>query len=106
MRLPATESGLFTADVRYARATTGEAFAIVELRSPAESLPAGLRQRFGLTPAEADVLADVAAGMSNAEIAQRRFVSVSTVRTHVTHVLSKLGVRSRLQACVVVRAMV
>ncbi len=51
-----------------------------------------------LTPAETEVLSDLVRGCSDAEIAGHRFVSIATVRTHVTRVIQKLGVRSRLQA--------
>ncbi|KAB2836543.1 helix-turn-helix transcriptional regulator, partial [bacterium] len=51
-----------------------------------------------LTPAETEVLSDLVRGCSDAEIAGHRFVSMATVRTHVTRVIQKLGVRSRLQA--------
>ncbi len=51
-----------------------------------------------LTLREREILDLVAAGMTNAEIAQRLFVSPTTVATHVSHVLSKLGVRSRREA--------
>ncbi|MEM1116198.1 MAG: response regulator transcription factor [Bacteroidota bacterium] len=51
-----------------------------------------------LSPREQEVLAELAHGRSNAEIADRLFVSTSTVKKHVNSVFEKLGLRTRAQA--------
>jgi DNA-binding NarL/FixJ family response regulator len=68
------------------------------LRPPPPAAPEGLRK---LTPRETEVLRLVAEGLSNAEIAERLVVSEETVKTHVSHVFQKLGIRDRAQAVVV-----
>ena len=54
----------------------------------------------GLTGREREVLCLMAQGSTNAEIAERLFISEATVKTHVSHVLAKLNIRDRAQAIV------
>ncbi len=53
-----------------------------------------------LSDRELEVLQLVAAGLSNTEIAAKLIISTSTVKTHINHLFSKLGVQSRTQAVV------
>ena len=58
-------------------------------------------QRLGLTPREAEVLTLVAAGRTNRQIGDELFVSVKTASVHVSNILRKLGVNSRVDAAAV-----
>jgi DNA-binding NarL/FixJ family response regulator len=75
--------------------------AIVRSEMPAQrnaGAPAdGAGPAGGLTRREAEVLAEVAAGLSNGEIAAKLFISDTTVKTHVNHLLVKTGMRDRAQ---------
>jgi DNA-binding NarL/FixJ family response regulator len=66
-------------------------------RLPRPTPPAELDD---LSARELEVLRLIARGLSNAEIGQELFIGETTVKTHVTHVLQKLGLRDRVQAVV------
>jgi len=64
--------------------------------APAPTAPVVLPDE--LTPREGEVLALIASGLSNQEIATKLFVSEATVKSHINHVFSKIGARDRAQA--------
>ena len=107
-RLPAEELASRAAGRGGARVAAGDALLSPEITRrliadyvrrprPGSAVPATIAE---LTSRELDVLGLIARGRSNAEIAAALFLSEATVKTHVTRVLSKLGVRDRVQAVI------
>jgi DNA-binding CsgD family transcriptional regulator len=76
----------------------------LELAPPAAGPPdakQGLAETLGLTPREAEVLALLARGYTNREIADTLVISVRTAGVHVSHILRKLGAPNRLEAAAI-----
>jgi DNA-binding NarL/FixJ family response regulator len=80
-------------DPAVTRRLIGEFVRLRPRRAPESSLG-------GLTPRETEVLTLVAEGLSNTEIAERLVVSDQTVKSHVSRVIAKLGLRDRTQAVI------
>ncbi|GAA4725989.1 two component transcriptional regulator, LuxR family [Promicromonospora umidemergens] len=82
---------------------------IAELSAPPERNGGGRRDGpvrplpADLTPRERDVLAGLGCGLSNAQLAAELMISEATAKTHVSRVLAKLGVTSRVQAAIAAR---
>lgn len=66
--------------------------------SSAIAPPEGNVEQPGISPREMEVLALMAQGLSNGEIAERLYVSLNTVKTHTSNIFNKLDVKRRTQA--------
>jgi DNA-binding CsgD family transcriptional regulator/tetratricopeptide (TPR) repeat protein len=73
----------------------------VAATAPVAGAPPAPAAQLGLTPREVEVLALVAAGRSNRQIAQALFISPKTVGVHVSNILAKLGVAGRVEAAAI-----
>jgi DNA-binding NarL/FixJ family response regulator len=76
----------------------------LDLTPPVAGPPSGkraLEEALGLTPREADVLALIARGYTNREIASTLVISVKTASVHVSHTLRKLDAPNRQQAAAI-----
>ncbi len=71
--------------------------AFTRLPPPSQGVPPALA---ALTQRELDVIREIAQGLTNAQIAQRLFLSEATVKTHVTRILTKLALPDRVHAVV------
>ena len=89
-----------TGDALLAPSVTRRLIADYTKRPPARTTGPVGPPHSPLTPREEEVLTLIARGMSNAEIAAKLFLSEATVKTHVARILTKLGLRDRVQAVV------
>jgi DNA-binding CsgD family transcriptional regulator len=90
-----------SADTKLARALSDALFASHDVslgRSGGLAMPRELRPSEGLSPREREVFELIAQGRTNQEIARALFISESTTKVHVRHILEKLGVHSRVEA--------
>jgi len=98
LKLVGLDGGLVAVDLRSTRTDAGVPVVVAEIHVAGQQGVADLAARFKLTAAQAAVLMSLTQGCSDRAIADRHSVSIATVRSHLSKVLSKLGVESRLQA--------
>jgi len=90
--------GVHNGDMLFAPSVTRRLVETYIQRSPAN--PSAVTRVRELTDREREVLRAIARGQSNAEIGQDLYMGEATVKTHVTRILAKLGLRDRVQAVV------
>lgn len=95
--LVAAIHAVHSGDLLFAPTVTRRLVEAYVRRPPSGSLPEVVAS---LTERELDVLRSMAKGLSNAEIGRELFLGEATVKTHVTRILAKLGLRDRVQAVV------
>src|SRR5262245_63262025 len=81
------------------RARLNKAAHTTTMATPAD--PPTAAQQLGLTPRETEALALLAIGRSNRQIAQSLFISPKTAGVHVSNILAKLDVRTRIEAAAI-----
>src|SRR5262249_52657306 len=86
------------ARVNLAEAEDAGAIQQPPLPPPRKTGRAAVPELAALTPRELEVLTELAKGLTNREIAERLFISEKTVSVHVSHILSKINARTRVQA--------
>ena len=95
----------FLADVGLVPPTPGQRpLAILTLTPTTAVAPRPAATAWNLSPTESAVLREIVVGGSNQEIGKRLFISPETVRTHLTRIYRKMGVRSRLEAAALARS--
>ena len=72
--------------------------AVISPPPPADPAGSATNRPMGSTAREVEVLALLASGLSNTEIAQRLYLSNATVKTHINRIFAKTGARDRAQA--------
>src|SRR5262249_45081909 len=98
VRLEALGHQTAVVELRIGHMESGAPVIVAAFDVASQSASAELALQFGLTAAQASVLASLAAVLADRDIADRHGISLATVRSHITQILSKLGVESRLQA--------
>ena len=92
------ERAELVADLKASQADLAESYRQLVADSAGAPRPAPTTEQSVLSEREIEVLTLVSAGLTNREIGQRLFISPATVKTHMEHILTKLGATTRTQA--------